>query len=150
MDDIQKLFKETIAEFMENGLNVKLDDELGCSKYDYKNKDTDNNQNGHSSKILRTNFGDVEVSIPRDRKGKFEPQIQKKNQANIGMFFLRIPESTADISSPNNGLRVCNNFFLDIPQKCLHGGVLLQAVLPGKAYLNKQRRVKRYNGYIVH
>ena len=40
MADIQNLFKETIAEFMENGLNAELDDELGYSKYDYKNKDT--------------------------------------------------------------------------------------------------------------
>ena len=64
MDDIQNLFKETIAEFMENGLEAELD-ELGYSKYDYKNKDTDNSRNGHSSKTLRTSFGDVEVSVPR-------------------------------------------------------------------------------------
>ena len=38
MDDIQNLFKETIAEFMENGLDAELDEELGYSKYDYKNK----------------------------------------------------------------------------------------------------------------
>ena len=38
MADIQNLFKETIAEFMENGLEAELDDELGYSKYDYKNK----------------------------------------------------------------------------------------------------------------
>ena len=36
MDDIQRLFKETIAEFMENGLDAELDDELGYSRYDYK------------------------------------------------------------------------------------------------------------------
>lgn len=36
MDDIQNLFKETIAEFMENGLEAELDEELGYSKYDYK------------------------------------------------------------------------------------------------------------------
>ena len=38
MDDIQSLFKETIAEFMENGLNAELDDELGYSRYDYKTR----------------------------------------------------------------------------------------------------------------
>ena len=31
MDDIQNLFKETIAEFMENGLEAELDEELGCN-----------------------------------------------------------------------------------------------------------------------
>ena len=41
MDDIQNLFKETIAEFMENGLEAELDEELGYSKYDYCNKKTD-------------------------------------------------------------------------------------------------------------
>ena len=83
MDDIQNLFKETIAEFMENGLEAELDDKLGYSKYDYKNKDTDNSRNGYSSKTLRTSFGDAEVSVPRDRKGEFEPQLLKKNQTSI-------------------------------------------------------------------
>lgn len=72
INDIQNLFKETIAEFMENGLEAELEDELSYSKYDYQNKGTDNSRNGHSSKTLRTSFGNVEVSVPRDRKGKFE------------------------------------------------------------------------------
>ena len=83
MEDIQSLFKETIAEFMENGLDAEMDEELGYSKYDYRNKNTDNSRNGHSSKTLRTSFGDVEVTVPRDRKSEFEPQILKKNQTSI-------------------------------------------------------------------
>jgi len=83
VDDIQNLFKETIAEFMENGLDAELGDELGYSKYDYRNKDTDNSRNGHSNKTLRTSFGDVDISIPRDRKGEFEPQILKKDQTSV-------------------------------------------------------------------
>ena len=83
MEDIQNLFKETIAEFMEDGLEAELDEELGYSKYDYKNKDTDNSRNGHSSKRLRTSFGEVDVSVPRDRKGEFEPQVLRKNQTSI-------------------------------------------------------------------
>ena len=35
------------------------------------------------SKRLRTSFGDVEVSVPRDREGEFEPQVLKKNQTSI-------------------------------------------------------------------
>ena len=83
MDDIQNLFKETIAEFTENGLEAELDEDLDYSKYDYKNKATDNSRNGRSSKNLRTSFGDVEVSVPRDRKGEFESQLLKKNQTSI-------------------------------------------------------------------
>lgn len=83
MNDIQSLFKKTIAEFFENGLETELDYELGYSKYDYKNKDIDNSRNGHSHKILRTSFGDVEISVPRDRKCEFEPQVLKKKQTSI-------------------------------------------------------------------
>lgn len=83
MEDIQGLFKETIAEFMENGLDSELDDELGYSKYDYKNKDTSNSRNGHSSKTLRTSFGNVDVAVPRDRKGEIDPVLLKKNQTSI-------------------------------------------------------------------
>lgn len=83
MDDIQNLFKETIAESMEDGLETELDDELGYSRYDYRNKSTENSRNGHSNKTLRTSFGDVEVTVPRDRKGEFEPQLLKKNQTSI-------------------------------------------------------------------
>lgn len=83
MVDIQNLFKETIAEFMENSLDAELDDELGYSKYDYRSKDTDNSRNGHSGKTLRTSFGEVDISVPRDRKGEFEPQVLKKNQTSI-------------------------------------------------------------------
>ena len=83
MADIQELFKETIAEFMENGLDAELDEELGYSRYDYKNKDTDNSRNGHSSKTLKTSFGEVEIDVPRDRKGDFDPVILKKNQTSI-------------------------------------------------------------------
>ena len=43
----------------------------------------DNSRNGHSSKTLRTSFGDVEVSVPRDKKGEFEPQVLRKNQTGI-------------------------------------------------------------------
>ena len=50
--------------------------------FDKPTKDTDNSRNGHSSKTLRTSFGEVDVSVPRDRKGEFEPQVLKKNQTS--------------------------------------------------------------------
>ncbi len=84
MEEIQNLFRETIAEFMENGVDAELDEELGYSRYDYRNRETDNSRNGHSSKRLKTSFGEVEVSVPCDRKGEFEPQLLKKHQTSIG------------------------------------------------------------------
>ena len=46
-------------------------------------QDTDNSRNGHSGKTLRTSFGEMDISVPRDRKGEFEPQVLKKNQTSI-------------------------------------------------------------------
>ena len=98
MEDIQSLFKETIAEFMENGLDAELDNEQGYSKYDYKHKETDNGRNGHSSKTLRTSFGDVEVSVPRDRKGKFETSISQDIEEKIPSMYAK-GMSTGDIET---------------------------------------------------
>lgn len=86
MADIQELFKETIAEFMENGLESELEEKLGYSKYNYRQKaesGSDNSRNGHSKKMLKTSMGSVEIDVPRDRNGEFEPQILKKNQTSI-------------------------------------------------------------------
>ena len=53
-----------------------LDTELNNVWLHYKNTDTGNSRNGCSSKRLRTNFGEVDVSVPRDRKGEFEPRTR--------------------------------------------------------------------------
>ena len=83
MEDIQQLFRETIAEFMEDGLDAEMDEHLGYDRYDTKEKETDDSRNGHSSKTLRTSFGDTPIQVPRDRKGEFDPVILKKNQTSI-------------------------------------------------------------------
>jgi putative transposase len=81
--DINSLFKEMVSDILENGLEAELEDELGYSKYDYRNKETDNSRNGYSQKHLKTSFGDVDINIPRDRKGEFEPQLVKKHQTTL-------------------------------------------------------------------
>ena len=83
MSDINALFKEFVGDILENGLEAELDDELGYSKYDYRNKDTDNSRNGHSTKTMKTSFGEVDIAVPRDRKGEFEPQLVRKQQTSL-------------------------------------------------------------------
>ncbi len=83
VEGVQELFKEMVGAVLENGLEGELDEELGYSKYDYRNKKTDNSRNGYSKKTLKTILGDLELSIPRDRKGEFEPQFVKKNQTSL-------------------------------------------------------------------
>ena len=79
-DDLKDVFKLMVGEMLENGLEGELDDELGYTKYDYRNKDGENSRNGYSKKTLKTSFGETETKVPRDRDGEFEPQLVKKNQ----------------------------------------------------------------------
>lgn len=83
MEDIQELFKDMIATFVNQGLEGELNEELGYSKYDFRNKNTDNSRNGHSEKTLKTSFGDVEIQVPRDRKGELESELVKKLQTTL-------------------------------------------------------------------
>lgn len=80
---VQDLFKEMVSTVLENGLEAELEEELGYSKYDYRNKQTDNSRNGYSEKTMKTSFGDMDISIPRDRKGDFDPQLIKKQQTTL-------------------------------------------------------------------
>ena len=81
--DLRSVFKEMVGEVLENGLEAELDDELGYSKYDYRNKETENSRNGYSRKSVKTSAGSVEIAVPRDRNGEFEPQIIKKNETSL-------------------------------------------------------------------
>jgi len=80
---VQELFKEMVGTVLQNGLEAELEEELGYSKYDYRNKQTDNSRNGYSEKTVKTSFGDMDIAVPRDRKGDFDPQLIKKQQTTL-------------------------------------------------------------------
>jgi Transposase and inactivated derivatives len=81
--DVNSVMRDMMSVLLEGVLDEELDEDLGYSKYDYRNKDTDNSRNGHSSKTMHTSYGDMDVAIPRDRKGDFEPQVIKKYQNTV-------------------------------------------------------------------
>jgi len=81
--DIQEMLKKLFGDTLQEMLEAELDHELGYTKYDYKNKATDNSRNGYSQKTVKSNNGKVELNVPRDRNGEFEPQVVKKNQSDI-------------------------------------------------------------------
>ncbi len=83
MADVQNTLKELFAETIQEMLNAEIEDSLGYAKHEVKNKKTSNSRNGYSSKTLTSEYGEVEIEIPRDRHGEFEPQIVKKHQTNV-------------------------------------------------------------------
>ncbi|MCQ2966113.1 MAG: transposase [Alphaproteobacteria bacterium] len=60
-----------------------MDDHLGYENYEHSGKSGENSRNRHSKKHLKTDDGSFEISVPRDRKSDFEPQILRKRQTYI-------------------------------------------------------------------
>ena len=81
--DVQDMLKDLLGDTLQGMLEAELDQSLGYSKYDYRNKETDNSRNGYSKKTVVSSMGNIELDIPRDRNGEFQPQIVKKNQTDI-------------------------------------------------------------------
>jgi len=81
--DAENLVKELFGDIIKEMLEAELEEELGYSKHDYRNKETDNSRNGYSKKTVNSSYGKIELSIPRDRKGEFEPIVVKKHQRSI-------------------------------------------------------------------
>ena len=81
--DVNSIMRDMMSIILEGTLDAEMDEELGYSKYDYKNKGTKNSRNGYSSKTMHTSYGDMSINIPRDRNGEFEPQVIKKYQNTV-------------------------------------------------------------------
>jgi len=71
---IQTLLKSTI----ENVMKAELEDHLGYAHNDARNKNTENSRNGYSPKTLKTSTGSMEIEVPRDRHGTYEPKVVQK------------------------------------------------------------------------
>ena len=92
MDDIQNLFKETIAEFMEGSLDSELDEELGYEPYDVKNKSTDNSRNGHSKKTLKTSTCSFNLAFAQLMNDETSTAIRTLDcclDQNADVYYLR-------------------------------------------------------------
>ena len=81
--DVNAIMRDMMSVILEGALDEELNEELGYSRYDYRNKDTNNSRNGYSKKTMKTSFGDMDIDIPRDRNGDFEPKLIQKHQTTL-------------------------------------------------------------------
>jgi putative transposase len=84
--DLAALSKHLLKLTVERAMNAELDEHLGYEKHAATGKNTGNSRNGHSSKTLKGDFGEVEIATPRDRNSTFEPQIIRKGQTRVTEF----------------------------------------------------------------
>lgn len=83
-EEVSEAFKSAFSGVFEQIFQAEIESQLGYSKYDYKNKETENSRNGYSKKRLKSDIaGEFEVNIPRDRNGVYSPQMIGKHQRDI-------------------------------------------------------------------
>ncbi len=82
-DDVLAAIKDMFKEVLQETLEAEMDTQLGYGKYDISEKETQNSRNGYSKKTIKSQLGPVELNIPRDRTGEFEPKIISKYQRNV-------------------------------------------------------------------
>ncbi|MFE2546930.1 IS256 family transposase [Actinacidiphila glaucinigra] len=77
------LLQQLTKRVLESALEGEITDHLGYGKHDPAGVGSGNSRNGVRAKTVLTDVGPVEISVPRDRDGSFEPQIVKKRQRRL-------------------------------------------------------------------
>lgn len=60
---------------------------------------TDNKRNGHSSKNLKSQYGEFQIDVPRDRNGEFEPKLIPKYQRDISSIVSVLALANSSVAS---------------------------------------------------
>ena len=81
--DVYALLKDSFKDILQELMEAELDASLGYEKNQKGDQETSNKRNGHSSKKLKSQFGEFQIEVPRDRNGEFEPKIIPKYQRDV-------------------------------------------------------------------
>jgi putative transposase len=81
--DVNAYLKDIFKDIIQELLEAELETTLGYAKDDIECKNTDNSRNGYTPKKIKSEFGEVDIQVPRDRKGEFQPKIVPKYQRNV-------------------------------------------------------------------
>jgi putative transposase len=78
--DIQTKLKRLFAGTIEQMLEAEMEEHLGSEKHNVLGNNSGNSRNGYNKKTIISDYGESEISIPRDRNGEFEPRVLEKGQ----------------------------------------------------------------------
>jgi transposase-like protein len=84
------LLKQLTKRVAERALAAEMDEHLGYSKHEVSGKNSGNSRNGKSAKTVRSVHGDIELDVPRDRNGSFDPKLVKNGEKQLNGFDDRI------------------------------------------------------------
>jgi len=71
------ILKQLTARLVERAMPAEMTEHLGYERHDPKGRGTPNSRNGTGTKTLKTDHGLMEIEVPRDRDGSFDPQLVK-------------------------------------------------------------------------
>lgn len=80
------LIQRLVGGMLEQMLQKEMDEHLGYKKHSPEGYHSGNSRNGRTKKTLKSNYGEIEVEVPRDRNAEFEPIAVKKRQRSISAF----------------------------------------------------------------
>jgi len=80
------VLKELKKRLVESALEAEMTDHLGYEKHSPDGRGTGNSRNGKTSKRILDGDGDLEIDVPRDRNGEFEPKLVRKRQVRLPGF----------------------------------------------------------------
>ena len=83
VEDMQNALKDIFGPMFGAMLQGEMNDQLGYSSNDHGAKATENRRNGYTSKEIKTSSGSVEINVPRDRDGSFEPKVVPKRKKDV-------------------------------------------------------------------
>ena len=84
------LLSQVTKALLERALAEEMTGHLGYDKHDPAGRGSGNSRNGTTAKTVLTDIGAVDLAVPRDRNGTFEPQIVRKGQTRLDGFNDRI------------------------------------------------------------
>ncbi|MGL5126577.1 MAG: IS256 family transposase [Fusobacteriaceae bacterium] len=82
--DAQMFMKDIFKDMVNFLMKAEFDESIGYGKYERESEpESTNYRNGYNTKNVNTSLGKVQIEVPRDREGKFEPQIVPKHSRDI-------------------------------------------------------------------
>jgi len=84
------LLKQLTKALIERAMNAELNHHLGYQKHAPEGRGTGNSRNGRSRKKVQGDFGSVEIEVPRDRNGTYDPKIVPKHERRFTGFDQKI------------------------------------------------------------
>lgn len=108
--DVESKLKQSFGKIIQSMLEAEMEEQLGHKKYEYTVENEANYRNGTSKKKVKSNLREIELEIPRDRKGEFEPVIVPKHSRDIS----NIEQQIINLFAMGNSTREISNFIEDM------------------------------------